>query len=147
MENGSNKVVAGYQQWEADISLVEEPSNKGLKGHKDLWIWKEGMELAKKIYKLSDDLPSDERFGLKSQLRRAAVSVPSNIAEGWGRNKKGYFSQHLKYARGSLLEIETQLILATELDLIDSSKIQTTLKSIGKLSAGIMNLMKKLEDR
>ena len=83
--------------------------------HKDSIAWQKGMELAEVIYKVTRDFPRDERFGLTNQLRRAAVSIPSNIAEGKGRLNTGELLQFLGIARGSTLEVETQLDLAIKL--------------------------------
>jgi four helix bundle protein len=88
------------------------------KGYKDLIVWKNGVDLAELIYKLTEDFPKREMFGITSQLRRAAVSVPSNIAEGWSRDSPKYFIQFLNVAKGSLAEMETQLILARRMKLV-----------------------------
>jgi four helix bundle protein len=82
---------------------------------KDLVAWQRAMELALVIYRLTNDFPKDERFGLINQMRRAAVSVPSNIAEGYARASTGEYVQFLGHARGSCSELETQLILARSL--------------------------------
>lgn len=86
-----------------------------VKHFKQLLVWQKGMTLAKEIYKLTAKFPADERFGLISQLRRAAVSVPSNIAEGQARNSTREFLQFLSHASGSLAEVETQLLLSLDL--------------------------------
>lgn len=78
---------------------------------KDLLVWQRGMALAQRIYSLTRNFPSDERFGLVSQMRRAAVSVPSNLAEGQARHTTGEFIQFISHAEGSLAELETQLRL------------------------------------
>ena len=85
------------------------------KSYKDLLIWQKGMALAKFVYKLSARFPVDERYGLISQVRRAAVSVPSNIAEGQARHTTKEFLQFLSHAQGSLAEVETQLMLSVDL--------------------------------
>ena len=85
--------------------------------HYDLDIWKEAMRLAREVYRLSADFPADERFGLTQQVRRSAVSVASNIAEGAGRGRNAEWVQFLLVARGSLLELDTQLWLAQDLGL------------------------------
>ena len=81
------------------------------KAYRKLAAWQKSMELVDEIYRVVRELPTDERFGLCSQLTRAAVSVPSNIAEGYGREHRGDYVRHLSFARGSLMEIETQLII------------------------------------
>lgn len=75
---------------------------------KDLIVWQKSMDLVESIYRITEKLPSKEQFGLISQMRRAAVSIPSNIAEGYGRQSKGSYTQFLSISRGSLLELETQ---------------------------------------
>ncbi|NAS29957.1 four helix bundle protein [Flavobacteriaceae bacterium R38] len=91
----------------------------------DLIIWKRSIELTKQVYLLSKDLPSDEKFGLISQIKRCSVSIPSNIAEGAGRNSNNEFKHFLSIANGSTYELQTQLILLIELKLITKEKVQT----------------------
>jgi len=92
--------------------LMEKP-------HKRLKAWQLSMDIALDVYKISDKFPSDERFGLVSQVRRCGVSVPSNIAEGAARNTKKEFVNFLHIAQGSLSELDTQLELAKRLEFID----------------------------
>ena len=87
----------------------------GLQSYRFLEVWQRGIDLVELIYKLSAAFPSDERFGLTSQVRRAAVSIPSNIAEGYGRSHRGDYLRFLSIARGSLSDVETQLIVAGRL--------------------------------
>ena len=87
-----------------------------IRSYKDLLVWEKGILIVKQTYKLTNLLPDNEKFGLTSQLRRAAVSIPSNIAEGYGRDYTRNYSQFLKIARGSLMELETQLIICKELE-------------------------------
>jgi len=86
-----------------------------MRGHRDLVAWQKGMQLVKEIYRVTHDFPRDEIYGLTAQLRRAAVSVPSNLAEGHGRNSRKEFHQFVGHARGSLLEVETQIEIARDL--------------------------------
>jgi len=83
--------------------------------YRDLLVWQKGTALALEIYRVMQRFPSDERFGLTAQLRRAAVSVPSNIAEGQARRTTGEFIQFLSHAEGSLAEVDTQIYLAQQL--------------------------------
>src|SRR6267142_3633868 len=83
--------------------------------YRDLVVWQKGIELAKLLYPLSAQFPSAEKFGLISQIRRAAVSIPSNIAEGQARHTTGEFIQSISHAEGSVAEVDTQLILAVDL--------------------------------
>src|SRR3954463_8822754 len=92
--------------------------------YKDLIVWQKGIALAKAIYRLTSSFPSAEKFGLVGQMRRAAVSIPSNIAEGQARHTTGEFIQFISHAEGSTAELETQLILSVELGF--TVKDQTT---------------------
>jgi four helix bundle protein len=99
--------------------LRSEGKGMGL-SYRDLIAWQKAMDLVEEAYKTTRDFPKGEIYGLTSQLRRAAVSVPSNIAEGQGRLTPGEFRQFLGHARGSLLETETQILLAGRLHYISS---------------------------
>ncbi len=90
----------------------------------DLIIWKKSMELAKSVYLLNKDLPSEEKFGLSSQIKRSVISIPSNIAEGAGRNSNKEFKHFLSIANGSSYELQTQLNLLIELELISKNKVK-----------------------
>ena len=91
---------------------------KKTQSYRDLVVWQKGIELAKLLYPLSAKFPAEEKFGLISQIRRAAVSIPSNIAEGQARHTTGEFVQFISHAEGSVAEVDTQLFLAVELDFI-----------------------------
>jgi len=107
--------------------------------------WRKGMDTAKAVYKLTATFPADERFGLVSQMRRAAVSIPSNIAEGFGRGRGVDNRRFLRMARGSVFELETQLELAGELGFGSSqlmAETRTLVEECGRVLAG---LMRKLE--
>jgi four helix bundle protein len=86
-----------------------------VKSYRDLKVWQRSIQLSLAIYRLTAEFPKEERFGLASQLQRAGVSVPSNIAEGYGRGSRKDYKQFLAIARGSTLEVQTQLIIAKEL--------------------------------
>lgn len=107
----------------------------------DLEVWKAAMALAKDVYEASAVFPQDERFGLTSQVRRAAVSVPSNIAEGQGRRTKGEFLQFLGNARGSLYELRTQLTLSNDLGFmspIHEEPLRLSCQRTGQLLNGLI---------
>jgi four helix bundle protein len=89
-----------------------------IKGHKDLDVWKKSVDLVENIYKVTSAFPREEIYGLSSQMRRAAVSIPSNIAEGAGRRGSKEFIQFLHISLGSLAELETQVIIAERLEFI-----------------------------
>lgn len=93
-----------------------------MKSHQDLTVYKTSIDFVVTIYNLTKSFPADERFGLTSQLRRAAVSIPSNIAEGAARNSKKEFSRFLHIALGSLAEVETQLEISNRLGLISENR-------------------------
>ena len=105
-----------------------------MKAHRlqDLQIWKRSMSLVKEIYLITQDLPSEEKFGLISQIRRCAVSIPSNIAEGAGRNNVNEFIQFLGIASGSAYELETQLILLFELNFKTEKEISALLNELSE---------------
>jgi four helix bundle protein len=96
----------------------------GAQSYRDLLIWQKGMDLCAACYLLTSKLPADERFGLMSQMRRAAVSVPSNIAEGFARETKGVFVNHLRIAQGSLKEIETQLLICQRVGFLQQNDVE-----------------------
>jgi four helix bundle protein len=92
------------------------------KSHKDLDVWKLSIELAIELYRFANTLPIEEKFGMNSQIKRAATSVPMNIAEGAGRRTPGAFIQFLNYSMGSLSEIDTQMEICLRLGYIDDIK-------------------------
>jgi four helix bundle protein len=103
------------------------------------------MQLAKSAYRVADSLPANERFALADQIRRAAISVPSNIAEGYGRATRGEYVQFLGHARGSAYEIETQLLLARSLGIGDETKIveaQRLCAEVGRLLHGLIQSLR-----
>lgn len=109
---------------------------------RDLQIWQKGMNIARVAYRLTRSLPKEETFGLISQIRRAAVSIPSNIAEGRSRSSRKDFCQFLHIAMGSLSELETQLILVSELYKI---KIDAIIKDIHEEQRMTMSMLSKLK--
>jgi len=113
---------------------TEKPASKN---YRDLIVWQEGIKLAKIIYKLTEKFPRHEVYGLADQLRRAAVSVPSNIAEGQARRQPGQFRFSLHIALGSLAECDTQLVLAQEFSYL-------TKDDLSEAESMIVNLRKKI---
>lgn len=99
----------------------------------ELKIWQEGRKLVKTVYNISAGFPKEEMYGLTSQLRRAAISIPSNIAEGTGRKSDKEFLRFLDYAVGSLFEVETQVILANDLNFINAEDFEIIQKDIKSL--------------
>ena len=114
------------------------------KHYKDLLVWQRGMALAKLVYRLTVRFPREEKFGLTSQIRRASVSVPSNIAEGQARQSTKEFLQFLSHAEGSLAELETQVILSAELGFVPQEDTKEILNKIDELQKMIVGLKRKL---
>lgn len=116
-----------------------------MKTHKDLNVWNRSIELVITIYKVTKDFPKEETYGLISQMRRSAISVPSNIAEGAARQSKKEFTQFLFIASGSVSELETQLIICNKLMMIDDDSfglITDELSQIKKMLFGLLNSIK-----
>ena len=117
-----------------------------IKSYKDLLIWQKGINIVVLVYKIVESFPKEELYALSNQLKRASVSIPSNIAEGYGRNSEKSFSHFLDISRGSLFEIETQLIIAKELGIIsDEILFNTILKQIEEESKMINSFSKTLK--
>ena len=112
--------------------------------YKALVVWQKGMVLAKQVYQLTETFPSSEKYGLVAQMRRAGVSVPSNIAEGQARRSRREFIQFVSHAEGSAAELETQLILSAELGYCSGALVQTTLDLIEEVRKMLFALRKKL---
>jgi four helix bundle protein len=115
--------------------------------YRDLVAWQKGIDLCESIYRASAAFPPHELYGLTSQIRRAAISVPSNIAEGAGRITKGEFIQSIGHARGSLLEIETQVIVANRLGYVTAEETAAVLEGtneVGKLANGLIRSLTRL---
>ena len=113
-----------------------------IKTHKDLDVWKESMTLAKEVYRLTKHFPKEETFGLASQMRRAAVSIPSNIAEGAARNSDKEFIQFLHVSLGSLAELETQLLLSRELGLPKDEELNGSVEQIRRMLPGLIKYLR-----
>jgi len=110
--------------------------------YRDLVVWQKAMELVTEIYRATQNFPKEETFGLISQIRRASVSIPSNIAEGQGRLSEKEFRQFLGNARGSLSEVETQVIIAKNLGYLDDSyskNLLTMIAEVGRVLNGLIS--------
>lgn len=108
--------------------------------YKDLIVWQKSMDLTFEIYKITNNFPSYERFCLIDQMRRAVISAPSNIAEGYGRSSKNEFSRFLSIAHGSLRELETQILISEKLNYLDNQTVGNILlkiSEVGKLLGGL----------
>ena len=115
-----------------------------IKSYKDLNIWKRSIELVEDIYRLTKSFPKEELYGLTSQMRRAAVSIPSNIAEGFTRFHNKEYRQFLYIALGSCSELSTQIIIASRLKYFDNNKMEQLLDEIDEICKMTMNLIKKI---
>lgn len=111
-----------------------------MQGHRDLIAWQKAVQLVTEIYRITRAFPRDELYGLTNQIRRAAVSVPSNLAEGHGRNSRKEFHQFVGHARGSLLEVETQLEIARNLGYLSESDAAILLASASEVGRVINGL-------
>lgn len=119
-----------------------------IKTFRDLIVWQKGMALAKEVYKATSVMPDAERFGLTAQMRRAAVSIPSNIAEGYARQSRVEYIRFLKVARGSLAELRTQVLLSGELNFLrNSAEIGPLLDETERLLAGLIRSLRELPER
>lgn len=111
--------------------------------YKDLIVWQKSIALVSDVYKLVRSFPDDEKYGLSSQIKRSSVSVPSNIAEGYGRSSRKNYIQLLGISRGSLFELETQILIGKKLNFINNSEeIDNTITEISKM---LNSLISKLE--
>lgn len=118
-----------------------------IKDYRDLEVWQIGRALTKKLYQLSRKFPEEEKFGLTSQIRRAGVSIPSNLAEGWGRHYTAEFIQFLRKANGSRTEVETQLILGADLGYLPQAEVDALLQETATLGKKLLNLERSLQKR
>jgi four helix bundle protein len=116
---------------------------KTVSTHKDLNVWKKAMDLAAQVYSLTAKFPKEELYGLTSQIRRSAVSIPSNIAEGAARHSRKEFIQFLHIASGSVAELETQLLLAIPIGLLSGDHIISHVEEVRKILLGLLRSLKK----
>jgi len=112
-----------------------------VRNYQDLIVWQKAMDLVEEVYKTSKNFPREKIYGLTSQLRRAAVSIPSNVAEGQGRTTTPDFLRHLSIAYGSLREVETQILIATRIGFLAQERcydIMNSANEVGRLLNGLM---------
>lgn len=119
----------------------------GIQSFKDLDVWQVSMSLVETCYVATRAFPKDEIYGLTSQIRRAAVSIPANIAEGYGREQTGSFIQFLRIAQGSTRELETHLIIAKRLEMFSDETSQQLLSDCERTSKMLRTLIRSLEAR
>ncbi|MBD2492147.1 four helix bundle protein [Aulosira sp. FACHB-615] len=114
--------------------------------YREQFIWKQGITLAINCYKLTEQFPKTELYGLTSQIRRSSVSVPSNIAEGYGRRTKNEYIQFLHIALGSLRELDTQLIIAKEVKLASPELFEPVLHHVDRVQGMLVSSIQKIKD-
>lgn len=134
---------------ESDLMLLEESVSKygEINSFRDLIVWQKSMQLVVGIYEITKKMPSEEKYGLTNQLRRAVVSVPSNIAEGWGRKSRGHYIQFLRIASGSLCETDTQLELAVRLSYFHEKDVVSLKGQLLEMEKMLRSLISKLEQK
>lgn len=115
-----------------------------LQNYRELEVWQQSMEFVTNVYSLTRSFPAEEKYGLTSQLRRAAASIPANIAEGYGRSHRGDYVRFLSIARGSLCEVETFLILASRLGYADRDRLTPLWRSCQCVGKMLLRLMRVL---
>jgi four helix bundle protein len=118
--------------------------------YRDLLVWQKAMDLVVEVYQLTKSFPADERFGLTTQIQRAVVSIPANIAEGYGRLHRRDYVRHLSFARGSLVEAETHLQIAVRLNYVardEGTKVWHQFQEIGRLLSGLIRSLNGSADQ
>lgn len=118
-----------------------------LRNYKELKVWQKSYQLCLKIYRITAGFPKDEKFGLTSQIRRSVVSIPSNIAEGYGRKTRADYIRSLYIVYGSSCELETQMMLSGDLDYIDRDKLKIIMDEINEVERMLKALIKSLENK
>ena len=118
-----------------------------IRSHRDLIVWQRAMSMVTDVYRVTNVFPATEKFGLTSQLRRAAISVPSNIAEGYGRGTSQDYLRFLRIARGSLFEVDTQLLIATNLGFLNHDQYQQVENQLAETGRVLAGLIKSIESR
>ena len=125
--------------------LGQVPLTSDIQSYRDLQVWQKSMDLAEAAYRLVATFPRDEVYGMTSQLRRAAASIPANIAEGHGRELTGSFGQFLRMSQGSLKELETHLLLARRVSLTTERDSEVMLQKCDELGRMLRSLIRSLE--
>ena len=133
----------------ADRQIEQESdlSNSGrIRSYRDLDVWQVAMSLAEMSYRDTRDFPREETYGMTSQIRRAATSIPANIAEGQGREHSKEFAYHLSVAKGSIAELHTLLIVAQRLGYLETAALQSMEEELSQVRRPLIGLMSKLRD-
>ena len=119
---------------------------RSIKTYRDLLVWQKSMDLVTEIYRLSKSFPQDELYGLSAQIRRSAVSVPSNIAEGYGRQSKQDYLRFLKMASGSLYELQTQIEISQKLSYISKDDYEVIFNRAKEIERMLSSMIRKVEN-
>jgi four helix bundle protein len=134
---GNGQSAIGPRQW--SVVMIQS--------FKDLDVWQISMQLAEDNYRLTQSFPVEERYGLTSQIRRAVVSIPANIAEGYGRDQTGNYIQFLRVSLGSTSELETLLTLATRLQVCEAAHVSPLIDTTIRVSKMLRSLIRSLESQ
>lgn len=138
--------AAGIRQWAAE----ENAKAMTVRNYSDLIAWQKAMDLVELVYAFTKGFPKEEQYGLTNQVRRAVVSIPSNIAEGQGRRSTNEFLRFLSIAYGSLREVETQALIAARLGYLQEADTQNLIElasEVGRLINGLINSLRGAPDR
>jgi four helix bundle protein len=119
----------------------------GIDSYRDLKVWQEAMSVAERAYRVTAPFPKDETYGMTSQIRRAAVSIAANIAEGYGRDNSGSFVQFLRMSQGSLKELETHLMLSARVSLVPTADVEPLLQQCDELGKMLRSLIRSIQRR
>jgi four helix bundle protein len=122
-------------------------SEPAISSYRDLQVWQDGMALAETCYRLTREFPREELFAMSSQIRRSAASIPANVAEGHGRENTQSFIQYLRIAQGSLKELETHLLLAQRVGLLEEGRLTAPMDQCTVLGKRLRSLIRSLQQR
>jgi four helix bundle protein len=139
---GSRQSAVGY--WRSAVS--DRVDDESVRSYRDLRVWKEAMDLAVECYGMTKGFPKEETFGLTSQIRRAASSVPANIAEGYGRDSSGHYINFLRIAQGSLKELETHMLLSIRVGVLNASGAELAFsksEGVGKMLRSLIRSVQR----
>src|SRR5438552_2937586 len=143
--------AVGSWQWAvgpaSQLSTMKGEQRMAIASYRDLIVWQKGMDLATDAYKLTKSFPKEELFGLTSQIRRSAASIPANIAEGYGRDNRGEYVQFLRIAQGSLKELETHLLLSQRVGLATGPAAEPILADCELVGKMLRALIRSLQEK
>jgi len=135
----------GNRQWAMGSGLEVGVARDDIRSYRDLAAWQRARELGHLVYQLTQDFPDTEKFGLLVQVRRSAVSVASNIAEGYGRGSPRDYARFLRMARGSLFEVETQMLFAADFEYITEDEWDSVETAINAVARPLSGLVRRIE--